>query len=180
MAFSVPYERLRHDRQVVADDGRQLAAVNRDRTGEDEAGHPAAGAAQIEQRPRGVDIDPHAELEVGLRHAADDGREMKDGSRRGIDGAGEERSISDVADDRVDSGIVEAGRRDDVDERDALNRLLPAGCICQGAALEQRPREPAAEESRAAGDDDFRWIHVGLRAQDSGLRLGSGSGLRSL
>ena len=78
---------------------------------------------------------------------------MKNRARRSIDGAGEERRIGDVADERVDPGIVEARRFDDVDERDALDRLLLAGRISQAAALEQRPREPAAEESRPAGDD---------------------------
>ena len=41
-------------------------------------GRLPGGPAGLEQMPRRIDVDPHAEVEIRFRHAADDRREVKD------------------------------------------------------------------------------------------------------
>ena len=59
-----------HSRHVAAEDG--------ERAGEDEARPAAGGAHRLEQLAGAVEIDPRAEVEVGLGVGADDGGQMPD------------------------------------------------------------------------------------------------------
>ena len=149
--------RLRRERRRLEHDLRQRAAVDRNRTGKHHAGPMPCRPADLEQHARAVEIHPHAEIEVGLRLAADDGREVKD--RRGLrcDHPLEQRAIGDVADDLRDPPVVEAFGPDHVGQRDLVDRFVVAAGRGQLSALEQASGEGLAEEAGPAGDQDMHW-----------------------
>ncbi len=88
-------------RRVVGDGIRQLATVDGNRRGEDEFRAMARQPAGFEQIARRIEIHLGAKLEVLLRAAGDERREMeyRAGLRR--DERARELRISDVAGDRV-------------------------------------------------------------------------------
>ncbi len=149
MAFCVPYRRLRRQRRIVEHNRREIAAIDRNGAGKDEARLVARRAADFEQRAGAVQVHPHAEIEVRFRLAADDRREMKDGRSLAVDGALEQLPVADVAGDLCDPRIVQAVSRDDVDERDPVNPLVAA----EVAELQQPGCESLAEETGAAGNE---------------------------
>ena len=63
---------------AVLDHLRHVAAIDGERAGEDEARAPAGGAHRLEEHAGAVEVDPHAEVEVGLGVGTDDGGQMPD------------------------------------------------------------------------------------------------------
>ena len=116
------------------------------------------GPAHLEQRARRIEVDAHAEIEVGLSLAADDRREMEDRGGLAVDHAGEECGIRDVPGDRHDPRVGGGRRGRDVHEREAIDPLRLAVGPSQRSALEQRPRQALTEKAGAAGNDD---VHRG-------------------
>ena len=74
---------------------------------------------------------------------------MKDGRSLAVDGALEQPPVADVAGDLRDPRIVQPVSRDDVDESDPVDPLVPA----EVATLQQPGCESLAEETGAAGNE---------------------------
>ena len=111
-------------------------------------------AAALEQVARRVEVDAHADVELGFGLPADDGGEVEHaggvrGERRVDDGA-----VGDVAGDDAHARVVEAGGGHHVDEDDLAQRARLAAGVGQRPPREQRAGEAGAEEAGAAGDDD--------------------------
>ena len=113
----------------------------------------ARSAADLEQRPGAVEVHAHAEIEVGFRLAADDGREMKDGGGVRVDGALQQRSVADVASDLRDPRVGQPFGGDDVGEGDLVDRAIVTVPRRRGGHAARQPgREGLAEEAGPAGD----------------------------
>ncbi|KAJ3472047.1 hypothetical protein NLI96_g13414 [Meripilus lineatus] len=119
----------------------------------------AARATHLEQRARRVEVDPHAEIEIGFGLPADDRREVEDRARLRIDRAFEHRAIGDVADDRRHARVTEIAALDDAEQHQLVDLAGPAVRAGQLAALEQLARETLAEKAAAAGDQYFHVLH---------------------
>ena len=119
----------------------------------------ATRAAHFEQRTRRVEIDPHAEVEIGFGLPADDRREVEDRARLRVDRAVEHRAVGDVADDRRHARVAEIAAGDDVEQDQLVDLLAAAVGAGQFAALEQLARETLAEKAGAAGDQYFHVLY---------------------
>ena len=104
--------------------------------------------------PRRVQVDAHPEIEIRLRLAAHDCRQVKDRRRLCVDRALEELSIGDVARDLPDAAVGQSCGRHDVDQRDPVDARVAAVGPAEHAALEQRFGQAPSEKSRSSGDDD--------------------------
>ena len=102
---------LRRQRRVVADRVRQRAAINRERAGEDRAWVRAERAAGVEHGAGAVEIDPVAEIGVGLGLAADDRGEMEDRVGAGADQRPDRGAVGDVAGDERGPACRQAAAR---------------------------------------------------------------------
>src|SRR5690606_32735891 len=92
---------------VVGDDLWQVTAVDGNGTGKDHARARPAAAADIEQQARTVEVDAHAEFEVGLRAAADDSSQVKDSHGIGIDRRFDDGRAGEVAGDDPYARVVD-------------------------------------------------------------------------
>jgi len=141
---------LRRQRRVVADRGRQRAAIHRERAGEDKPRPRAQRAAGIEHGPGAVQIDPVPEIGVGLGLAADDRGEMKNRIGAGRDQPLHRFTVGNVAGDEPDPPIV--GQRQCrgrvVEQHQFLDRPKRA------AVAEQLQRDPPPEKPAPSGDHD--------------------------
>ena len=114
----------------------------------------ARRAADLEQRARAVEVHAHAEIEVRFRLAADHRREMKNGG-----GSGRRRRARAAARSLmspVTCAMRESSQpfsRDDVDERDPVDRFVPAAGG-EMTALQQPGCQGLAEEAGTAGNED--------------------------
>ncbi len=136
--------------------------------------------ADFEQHAGAVEIHPHPEIEVGLRLAADDGREVEDRGGLGCDHPLQQRAIGEVADDLRDAPVVEAFGPDHVGQRDLVDRFVVAVGRGQLSALEQAGGEGFAEETGPAGDQDMHWPAIISRTIVRGPRVrGPAAGSRS-
>ena len=113
----------------------------------------ARRAADLEQRARAVQVHAHAEIEVRFRLTADHRREMKNGGGLAFGGALEQLAVADVAGDLRHARITQSFSRDDVDERDPVDRFVPAAGG-EMTALQQPGCEGFAEEAGTAGNED--------------------------
>ena len=129
--------RLRRQRGGLGHDVRQGAAVDRTAAGEDESRLMPAGATDLEQQAGAVEIDPHPEIEIGLRLAAHHRREVKHRGRAGVDEPIEKRAIGDVAGVRRDARVVDRRRRNDIEQQEPIDRLRAAAGPGERPAFEQ-------------------------------------------
>ena len=112
-------------------------------------GGAAQRPAALEQRARRVEIHAHADVEVGLGLAADDGREVEDRVGVARDGARDDRRIGEVAGDRrarADRRQRPAGTTSS-STIDAIRRARPRASVSvpRSSSLRARrvPRKPA-------------------------------------
>ncbi|MNT21751.1 hypothetical protein D3C72_1570990 [compost metagenome] len=112
-------------------------------------------AADVEQQSRGVEVDAHAQLEIGFRLAADDGGQVEDRAGLRIDGSAHESTVGDVARDHCHARIVEIMRGHHVDQYQLADRLQLAVAVRQLALRQQLARQALPEESGAAGNQYF-------------------------
>ena len=77
IAFCVPYDVLRRQRRVVGHGIGQRSAEYRERAREHEFRRRRAAAATLEQAARRIDVDAHADVELGFGLPADDRGKMK-------------------------------------------------------------------------------------------------------
>jgi len=150
-----PVRGLRHQLVQLRHDVGQLAAVDRAAAREDDPRAMTARAADLQQRSRRVEVDAHAEIEIRLSLAADNGSKVKDRGGIGVDQALEQRRIGNVAGERADPRVAGRWGRDDVEEHEAVDCLFPAVEAGELAALEQLLRQTLSEKSCAAGDENF-------------------------
>ena len=143
---------MRRERRGFEHHFGQRTAVNRDGARKHHARTVTRGTANLEQRARTVEVDPHPEIEIRFCLSADDRREMEDAGGSSRDDLPEQRAVRDVARCLRDARVVEAVRRDDIGQRDLVNPFVPAVGADETAALEQPGCEGLAEESGAAGD----------------------------
>ena len=122
-------------------------------------------AADVEQVSRRIKVDPHAQVEVGLGHAADDRRQMKDRRGLGIDHVLDEGGIGDVPGEGRHARVRVSGRQDHIDEHQLLNRLVVTIRRAERPALQQGVGETTSQESTATGDDA---LHAGPAPQRTG------------
>ena len=151
MAFCVPYKVCGVRGVSSSTTAGKVAAVDRDRAGEDEARLMRRGAVDLEQRARAVQVHAHAEIEVRFRLTADHRREMKIGRRLAFGGALEQLPVADVAGDLRDTRVAQSFSRDDVDKRDPASVRLLLGEV---TALQQPGCQGLAEEAGTAGNED--------------------------
>ena len=110
------------------------------------------GAASVRQRSsssaRRVEVDAHADVEVGLGLAADDRGEMEHRVGVGRDGALDDGGVGEIAGDGRDARVGERRRGHDVEQHDLAESRATAARVGQRPALEQPrarrlPRKPA-------------------------------------
>src|SRR3546814_8912786 len=100
---------------------------------------PAAGPPRrLQQRALPVQVDAHAEVEIGLRPGADHGGEMED--EAGVAGheACRGRRIGDVAGRRPDARVGGGLHRNGIEDVDAFDRAA-AETDRQGTRLNSSP-----------------------------------------
>jgi hypothetical protein len=108
--------------------------------------------ADFEQRACGVEIDPHAQVEVRFGHSADDGREMEDRRRVRIDRGLQEPRIADISCDLPNASIRHRRAGDDVDQRDAIDDRAAVVRRTERASQE-RLGKATAKKTGAARDN---------------------------
>src|SRR6185295_4482363 len=129
----------------------QRAAEDGERAREDEAWRFLEMTARFEKRARRVDIDAHAEVELSLRLAADDRREVVHGVDAALDNRGRKAVVGDRPGSPVDARIVDRacrgiGGHERRDPRKAWR------------ACEQRLHETPAEKSCSSC---YQYRHAG-------------------
>jgi hypothetical protein len=147
---------LRRGRGRVVQNVRQLAAEGRDRAGEHEARRQRALSRPLEHVEQALQVDAHAEIEVGLRCAGDHGGEMEYRGRVGRQRASDEARVGDISPQGFESRILrEIGGKRLIDEGEARDLLRSAVGADERAAREQGFGELEADEAAASGDDNF-------------------------
>ena len=120
-----------------------------------------AVAAGVEEIARAVEIDAHAEIEVGLGRAADHGRQVDHRGRFLVDQRGHGCRVADVAGPVRDARVADPALGH-VEADDARNGLgdHPAAVVgeFEAALPKQRTHQLLAEKAGAAGDEDFHVI----------------------
>ena len=96
----------------------QRAAENRERAREDELRRRREPAAALEQQPCRIEIDAHADVEIGFGLSAHDGGEMEDGVGIRGDRALDDRRIGEIAGHAAHARIAEVRRWDDVEQHE--------------------------------------------------------------
>ena len=148
------------ERGVVGNRVGQGAAEYGERAREDEFRRPRERAAGVEQPSRRIDIDAHAEVEVGFGCAADDRREVEYRIGATRERPLDRRRVGEVADDRRDRRTGRRAGRDRVDGDDLANRAPRPLRVDERASGGELAREPRAEEAARAGDDDAHGVII--------------------
>lgn len=147
---------LRGDRAAIVDHRRQLAAEHRQRTGEDELHARRPVARRFQQLAGGIEIDLHAEIEIALRMAADDGRQVEQHAAVGVDQPLRRAGLRQIERQTLQARIRQrGGRRGDVRQDQRVEGQ-------RATAVQQRFRQPLAEKTGAAGDDDVHMVLLSL------------------
>jgi hypothetical protein len=101
----------------------------------------------FQQVARGVQVDAHAQVEIGLGCAADHGGQMEYRLRVAVDGTLQHGGIGDVAGEGFDSRVVQVGGSRHVEQHQLVD-----GAAVELAAFQQFPGQLLAEKAGAAGD----------------------------
>jgi len=148
----------RRQREIIRNGFRKGRAKDRDGGREYEARVIAVADRPngLEQRPRTVEIDMHAFLEIKFGFAGDDCRQMKDHVRPFGDGGAGDGRFAKVARQRRDARRTVAWtlRRTHIEEGQLLDRLA-----IKLFAREQARGQLAADHSGGAGQES---MHAGL------------------
>src|SRR5216683_1085787 len=123
-------------------------------TGQSEARRPRASARVLEHIPNALEIDAHAEIEIGLRGARNDRGEMEHRSRVGRGCQRGKARIGNIARERFEPRILgKIGGKGLIDEREARDLLRRAVAISERATRKQGFGEPEADKAAASGDE---------------------------
>ena len=85
-----------------------------------------ACATRLENLPRRIQIDAHAEVEIRFGLAAHDGREMKHRRDVSVDRMFDELAVRNVSGQRADSGVAKRVGRRQIDEGQSVDWCGPA------------------------------------------------------
>lgn len=154
--------RLRAERRIVGHRVGERPAEDRERAREDELRRPRERAAGVEQPSRRIEVDAHAEAEIGFGGAAHGRGEVEHrvGARR--EHALDRRGIGEIADDAGDRrpGTRVTPRRDRVDPDDLADGTPGPLRVDERRTCGELAREPRAEEAACTGDDDAHGLII--------------------
>ena len=150
---------LRRQRRVVGQGRRHVAAEHRDRAGEDQARGLRQRAAGFEHGAGAVEIDAHAQIEIGLGGGADDGGEMEHAVGVGRRWCGRRRARSAMSPVTARTRLSGVGRAPARRCRTARARRSLRLAVAPGSSPSASSAPPIApDETGAAGDDDFHLL----------------------
>lgn len=170
--------RLRVQRCVVGDRVGKRATEHGDRAREHEFRRLGEGATGFEQVPRRVDVDAHAENEIGFGLAADDRRKMEHRVRAGCQCAHDRRRVGEIAGDVFERRTVGRARDRDtgagvrggggrnarwrhvVHSDDLADRVSRSLRVDERSASGELAREARAQEAACTGDDDAHGVII--------------------